>query len=94
MERGIATLDDLKKAPAWGRGDARVEDVASRKLIVTYPDESVHEALDKMYENRVGRLPVVDRSDPSKIVGMISKHDILKAFEIAAERSASRGFIE
>ena len=93
MERGIATLDDLKKVPAWDKGDARVEEVASRKL-VTYPDESVHEALDKMYENRVGRLPVVDGSDPSKIVGMISKHDILKAFEIAAERSASRGFIE
>ncbi len=91
---GIVTLDDLKKVPAWDRGDARVEDVASRKLIVTYPDESVHEALDKMYENRVGRLPVVDRSDPSKIVGIISKHDILKAFEIAAERSASQEFIE
>lgn len=71
-----------------------MEDVASKKLIVTYPDESVHEALDKMYENKVGRLPVVDRSDPFKIVGIVSKHDILKAFEMAAERSVSREFIE
>ena len=47
-----------------------------------------------MYENRVGRLPVVDRSDPSKIIGIISKHDILKAFEMAAQRSASQEFIE
>jgi len=90
---GIMTLDDLKKVPAWNRGDAGVEDVASRKLIVTRLDENVHEALYKIYENRVGRLLVVNRSDPSKIVGIISKHDILKAVEMAAERSASQEFI-
>ncbi len=84
---GMVTLSDVQKVHPWERGEARVADIASRELVVTYPDESVHEALDKMVERDVGRLPVVERSDPSKIVGIISKHDILRAFEMAAEKS-------
>jgi len=91
---GIVTLDDLEKVPVEDRKSAKVKDIASEKLVVTYPDESVHEALDKMFANKVGRLPVVDREKPSKIVGIVSKHDILKAFEIAAERSLSQEFLE
>ncbi|MCD6235649.1 MAG: CBS domain-containing protein, partial [Thaumarchaeota archaeon] len=91
---GIVTLDDLEKVPVEDRKSAKVKDIASEKLVVTYPDESVHEALDKMFANKVGRLPVVDRENPSKIVGIVSKHDILKAFEIAAERSLSQEFLE
>jgi len=87
---GIVTLSDVQKVKPWERGEARVADIASRDLVVAYPDESVHEALDKMVEKDVGRLPVVERSDPSRIIGIISKHDILRAFEIAAERSSSQ----
>ena len=83
---GIVTISDVQKIPPEKRKDLKIEDIASRKLVVTYPDETVHQALDKMYVKNVGRLPVVDRSDPTKIIGIISKHDILKAFELAARR--------
>lgn len=62
-----------------------MEDIASRKLVIAYPVKALHEALDKICENRVRRLPAADRSYPSKIVEIISRHDVLKAFEIAAE---------
>ena len=87
---GIVTLSDVQKVQPWERGDTKVADIASRELVVAYPDESVHEALDKMVEKDVGRLPVVERGDPSRIIGIISKHDILRAFEIAAERLRSQ----
>ena len=89
---GIVTLDDVSKIPPQKRSTAKVEEIASRNLIVTYPDETIHEALDKMYLNGVGRLPVVKRDDPSKIVGIITKHDIMRAFEMAFERSRSYEF--
>ena len=84
---GIVTISDVQKVPPEKRKDLKIRDIASRKLIVTYPDETVHQALDKMYVKDIGRLPVVDRSDPTKIIGIISKHDILKAFELAARKA-------
>ena len=85
---GIVTISDVQKIPPEKRDKLKIRDIASRKLVVTYPDETVHQALDKMYVKDVGRLPVVDRRDPTKILGIISKHDILKAFELAERREA------
>ncbi|OYT67083.1 MAG: chloride channel protein [Candidatus Wolframiiraptor sp. EX4484-121] len=85
---GIVTISDVQKVPPEKREKLKIRDIASRRLVVTYPDETVHQALDKMYVKDVGRLPVVDRRDPRKILGIISKHDILKAFELAERREA------
>src|SRR5205807_9660223 len=67
---GIVTQGDilrgLEENPA---GDMPVIDVGSRSLIVVYPDESAFDALTKMLMNNVGRLPVVDRQNPEKMVG-------------------------
>jgi len=35
-----------------------VPEADSRNLVVTYPDESLHEASAKMLRNNIGRLPV------------------------------------
>ncbi|NIM45852.1 MAG: CBS domain-containing protein [Nitrososphaeria archaeon] len=55
-------------------------------MIVAHPDETVHEALDRLYERDIGRLPVVDREDPNRLIGIISRSDIIRAFEIGKER--------
>ncbi|MDJ0269960.1 MAG: CBS domain-containing protein [Aigarchaeota archaeon] len=83
---GIVTLSDVQKVPSEKRGETRVIEIASKNLIVAYPDETMREALDKMYKHNVGRLPVVERNNPQRIVGIISKKDILRAFEIATGR--------
>ncbi|MHC1569836.1 MAG: CBS domain-containing protein [Candidatus Syntropharchaeales archaeon] len=46
--------------------------------MVTYPDESLEAALRKLILNNIGRLPVVDRDDPSKILGILTKSDIIR----------------
>lgn len=56
-----------------------VLDAGNRTLLVTYPDELVHDALSKMLQNDVGRLPVVDRNNPRKLVGYLGRADILEA---------------
>lgn len=52
-------------------------DGGSRSLIVAYPDESAFDALTKMLMNNVGRLPVVDRQNPEKMIGYINRAAVM-----------------
>ena len=58
---------------------ATVEAAGSTKLVVTYPDELLSEAVAKMLHQDVGRLPVVERSDERKAVGYLGRAAILDA---------------
>jgi chloride channel protein, CIC family len=75
---GIVTQGDvlrgLEENPA---GDLPVIEVGSRSLIVARPDESAFDALTKMLMNNVGRLPVVDRKNPEKMVGYINRAAVM-----------------
>jgi CBS domain-containing protein len=77
---GIVTRGDLLRAIENNSdGQMTVLDAGSSNVIVTYPDEVLHEAAAKMLRNNVGRLPVVDRNDPRKIVGYLGRKGILAA---------------
>lgn len=56
-----------------------VLDASSRNLVVTYPDETLNEAAEKMLRYNVGRLPVVDRADNRKVVGYLGRPQVLAA---------------
>jgi len=86
---GIVTIRDLQKIPREMRDKVKIGEIASRNIIVAYPDERVHSVLDKMYEKGIGRLPVVNRDNPKQFLGIISKRDIIRAHEIAAKRPAA-----
>jgi len=77
---GIITRSDVLRAlEKDSSGAMTVEEAGSRRLIVTYPDELVYEAAAKMLRNNIGRLPVVDSNDPTKLVGYIGRPGILAA---------------
>jgi len=78
---GFVTIEDLKKVKPEELDKVKIRDIASRRLIVAYPDESLSSVLTKMYKYNVGRLPVVDRNDESRLLGIISKTDILMAYK-------------
>ena len=77
---GIITRGDvmraLEKDPSGGMN---VLDAGTRDLIVTYPDELLHDASAKMLRNRIGRLPVVDRDDPRRALGYLGRPGIMAA---------------
>jgi len=52
---------------------------ATADVAVTYPDETLHDALARMLKRQVGRLPVVNRSNPTKVIGYLGRADILAA---------------
>ena len=77
---GIITRGDiLRSLDEDPSGAMSLLEAGSRKVIVTYPDETLHEAAAKMLRNNIGRLPVVDRKDPQHVVGYLGRPGIMAA---------------
>jgi len=77
---GIITRGDILRALENNEDPASpLLDVGSRKLVVAYPDETLHDAAEKMLRRGIGRLPVVDPKDPQKLVGYLGRTPILEA---------------
>ncbi|RLI79699.1 chloride channel protein [Archaeoglobales archaeon] len=76
---GIITFQDAGRVPSEDRSKTKVADVMSRDIVVVYPDENLEEALIKLIQKDIGRLPVVERHNEKKLVGLITRSDIMKA---------------
>jgi len=77
---GVITRGDLMRALERDpSGTLSVLDAGTRDVIVTYPDESLHEASAKMLRNGIGRLPVVDGGDSGRVVGYLGRPGIMAA---------------
>jgi CBS domain-containing protein len=50
-----------------------------RAPVVVFTDNTLRDAADQMVRAGVGRLPVVERHAPRKVVGMLSRSDLLSA---------------
>jgi len=74
---GVVTRRDLL--------DPEVDDsivvgsLVSRRPAVVFEDNTLRDAADHMVHEGVGRLPVVSRDEPLKVVGIISRSDLLAA---------------
>lgn len=77
---GVITRGDVLRAlDEDPKGTMSVLQASTRELIVTYPDEVLHEASVKMLRNNIGRLPVVDRADSRRVVGYLGRPGIMAA---------------
>ena len=84
---GIVTIQDLERAKEGEPIERlRVRDIATRRLLVAYPDEPVWAALKRLGTRDVGRLPVVDRQNSKRLVGAIRRHDIVRAYRVGIGR--------
>jgi CIC family chloride channel protein len=84
---GVVTVQDLERAKERGPIEGLfVRDIATRSLLVAYPEEPVWAALKRLGTRDVGRLPVVDRQNPKRLVGTIRRHDIVRAYKVGIGR--------
>lgn len=91
---GIITRGDLIRAIASAPPDAVVLDYATTDLLCVTPDDTLHDAMEKMLSHDVGRLPVVSASNPAKLVGYLSRRAILSAHrKVLHEESLSSGWL-
>jgi len=53
--------------------------LVQRAPAVAFEDDSLREAADLMVNQRIGRLPVVARGAPERVLGMLTRSDLLNA---------------
>ncbi len=61
-------------------GHTRIGTLITRPPAVVFLDNSLRDAADHMVREDIGRLPVVSREDPRRIVGIITRSDLLRSF--------------
>jgi CIC family chloride channel protein len=77
---GIITRNDLLRALETDTAHAMtVLDAGTRTLIVAHPDELLLDAVVKMAQHNIGRLPVVSRDNHAEIVGYIGRSSVMAA---------------
>ncbi len=78
---GVITEHDINIAlDNLDMKDWIVNNVCSKKLIMTYDNCPLSIAFLKMDEKHVNRLPVVDRKGSRKLVGWITRSDVMRAY--------------
>jgi CIC family chloride channel protein len=84
---GVVTLQDLARAREEGPlVDRKVRDIATRSVLTVFADEPMWVALKRLSTRDVGRLPVVDRQNPRRLVGLIRRNDIVRAYQVGISR--------
>ncbi len=93
---GIITLQDVHRAQSRDSFNPRgmkVADLAIEGPISVFPDEPIWVAIQKMSPRDLARLPVVSRDGSLRLVGSISRSDILRAYDVGIVRK-QRGQLE
>jgi coenzyme F420 hydrogenase subunit beta len=74
---GWITLEEASKVEKQMRNVTLVGQIARRKLVAVYPEETALDAFKRMSEHEIGRVLVFDRADPKKILGIVTKIDLM-----------------
>ncbi len=74
---GLITAEDITNYKNGNTDVCNIDKICKRQLILTYSDETLDEAWKKMSEYDISHLPVVERNNHSKLLGMITKTDMI-----------------
>lgn len=86
---GTVIAEDLRIDPKEDGTQYAVAELVNKDFLKVYPDINVDELLYKMIEKDEGHAVVVDPKDPNKMIGFITKTDILKSYRYAVKKSSS-----
>ncbi len=85
---GIVTRSDVREASpsdattlnVWEMNyllaKLKVKEIMTKDVITIHPEETLKAAAEKMYEKKIGALPVVD--DKNNLVGILTESDIFR----------------
>jgi len=88
---GILTRSDLLRALGSAGGDGqRIVEFGTADPAVAYPDELLEDAVELMARKGVGRLPVVSRQEPRRLLGYLGRSGLLEAWLQHVEEEEKR----
>ncbi len=91
--QGILTTQDIKRLLSTPESDRPLEEmtaqnICTREVICTFADESLAEALKRMATRDLRQMPVVDRHQPKRVIGMVDRLAITTAYNTALTKRA------
>lgn len=95
--RGIITLQDIHRAQSneeFSSKGLTVKDLAVDDPITVFPDEPIWVAIQKMSPRDLARLPVISRDGSGTLCGIISRSDILRAYDVGVVRKQRGQIVE
>jgi CBS domain-containing protein len=78
---GIITSRDMARISEDKWASTLVQDVMSTQLVMGYPKETLCEALRRMTDNRISHLPVVMKSKPDTLIGLLALKNISSTYD-------------
>ena len=87
---GRISLEEVKGMPREKWFETRISDICRRDLHPAFPDSEVQDIMDLMYRTGLGRIPIVDRTKSRRLVGIVSKSDIIRTLEKARLQGDAR----
>jgi H+/Cl- antiporter ClcA len=90
LESWVSVSLHKPEAAPPGEGAIIAYDLIHREPITILPWESCRKAAERMAEHGVGRLPVVSPDEPTKVIGMITRSDLLKPRARSVEEEGKR----
>jgi CIC family chloride channel protein len=94
---GILTLQDMHRAQSKENFSSRglkVSDFAVENPVTVFPDEPIWAAIQKMSPRDLARLPVISRDGTGRLIGLISRSDILRAYDVGVVRKQRGQIVE
>ncbi len=91
--QGILTTQDIKRLISAPAGilpleEMTVQNICTSEVICTFADESLAEALKRMATRDLRQMPVVDRNQPKRVIGMVDRLAITTAYNTALTKRA------
>lgn len=80
---GVVTAQDVQKALDNGDLLATVGELATKDLVTVTPYHTLQDVLVRFHVRDLGHLPVVDPDNPRKLVGIISRLHVIRAYNRA-----------
>ncbi|HMK94539.1 MAG TPA: Coenzyme F420 hydrogenase/dehydrogenase, beta subunit C-terminal domain [Candidatus Limnocylindrales bacterium] len=82
---GTVTIEEASMVGKKQRDRTSVGAIARPNLDVVYPEETALDALRKMSKQETGRVIVLDPADPKKMIGIVTKADLMHALVRSSE---------
>ncbi len=83
--QGIITWNELMKVNPEQRTVLRVENMPMKNILVS-PNDPILEANKILNRERIDLIPVIDRNEPTKVIGVITSECISSLYEEAKNR--------
>lgn len=84
---GIVTLADIQRRLEHTEQDLRAIDIATKQVDVLYPDQTLHRVMTRAGAWERHLFPVVERDEPSRLVGVLQRSDVIKAYSRLSDQT-------